>query len=191
MEELPEVPEVDSVLQYALDHRSDVQIARLKIRESERMLKLEKVRILKHLDLGVSYEREPEGSEVVGPGVEFQLPIFDQNRASVAKARYMLRKAEKELQALEGQIREDIINDLEKIKLYVSSARIYRDKTIPLNQKALEYAEQWVGMMQLNRLYLLEAQEKLLESQQDYLDMLMELRHSLLDLERHAGGGSP
>jgi len=189
--ELPEMPDLNAALQYALEHRPDVQIARLRIKEAERALRLEKIRILKHLDLSASYEKDAEGSEVFGPGVDLQIPIFDQNRASVAKFSYMLRKAERNLQALEGQIKEEIAVDLERVRLYRTKTMTYREKTIPLNQKAIEYAEEWVGAMQLSRLYLLETQKELLQSQKDYLEALIELRHAFLDLELHSGGNLP
>jgi cobalt-zinc-cadmium efflux system outer membrane protein len=189
--ELPEMPDLNAALQYALDHRPDVQIARLRIKESERALRLEKTRILKYLDLSASYEKDGEGSEAFGPGVDLQIPIFDQNRASIAKLSYMVRKAERDLQALEGQIKEEIAVDLERIRLYKTKTMTYQEKTIPLNQKAIEYVEEWVGAMQLSRLYLLETQKELLQSQKDYLEALMELRHTFLDLERHLGGSLP
>jgi len=189
--EIPEMPDMKTLLQYAVDHRADAQIARLRIREAERALKLEKTRILKHLGVSASYEKDVEGSEVIGPGVDLQIPIFDQNRASIAKSRFILRRAKKELQAIEGQIKEEILIDLERIRLYKTEIVIYEEKTIPLNQKAMEYAGKWVGAMQLNRLYLLETQKQLLQSQKDYLETQMELEHIFLELERHLGGSLP
>ena len=189
--EIPEIPDIKDLLQYAMEHRPDIQIARLRIKEAERALKLEKTIILKDLDANVSYEKDIEGSEVFGPGIDLQIPIFDQNRASIARTKYILHKAKKDLQALEGQIKEEILLDLERINLYRIKIGIYEEKTIPLNQKAMEYAGKWVGAMQLNRLYLLETQKELLQSQKDYLETQRELEHIFLELERHLGGSLP
>ncbi|NIO03187.1 MAG: TolC family protein [Proteobacteria bacterium] len=182
------VPSLDEAIEYALEHRLDIQMARFKIRQAEKELELGKSRILKHVALGASYERDPDDDEVFGPGFDIQLPIFDQNQAQIAKARYRIRQARKSLQALEGSVREDVTSDLERIHLHQTRVHQFREKIIPLREKALEYSERWVKAMQLNRLYLLEAQKGLLQSRREYLRALMERQQALVDLELHMGG---
>ena len=70
-------------------------------------------------------------------------------------------------------------------------SRWHRKKLIPLREKAMEYAEGWVSAMQLNRLYLLEAQKGFLESRREYLQALMERQKAMVDLEVHMGGKMP
>jgi outer membrane protein TolC len=174
VEELPQIPDLEGAIGYALDHRLDIQMARFKVRQAEKTLELEKMRILKHVSLGVSYERDPGDDEVFGPGVDIQLPIFDQNQAQIAKARYRIRQARKSLQVLEGRVREEVTSDLERIHLHQTRVHQFREKIIPLREKAMEYSERWVKAMQLNRLYLLEAQKGLLQSRREYFQALME-----------------
>lgn len=185
------LPAMEEAIRYALDHRLDVQMARFKVRQAERTLQLEKARILKHVALGVSYEREADGADVFGPGFDIQLPVFDQNQAQIAKARYRIRQARKNLQALEGQVREEITSDLERIYFHQAHVQSFRDKVIPFREKAIEFAERWVNAMQLNRLYLLEAQKGLLHSRREYLEALMERQKALVDLELDMGGKLP
>ncbi len=188
VEEIIDLPDVEGAIQYALEHRLDIQMARFKIRQAERELELEKSRILKHVGLGASYERDPDDEEVFGPGFDIQLPIFDQNQAQIAKARYRIRQARKSLQALEGRVREEVTSDLVRIHLHQTRVHQFREKIIPLRDKAMEYAKKWVNAMQLNRLYLLEAQKGLLQSRREYLQALMERQKALVDLELHMGG---
>jgi outer membrane protein TolC len=191
VEEIIGLPDLEGAIQYALEHRLDVRMARFKVRQAERKLELEKVRILKHAALGVSFEREPEGAEVLGPGFDIQVPIFDQNQAQIAKAHYRIRRDRKSLQALEGRVREEVTSDLERIHLHQTRVYQFREKIIPLREKAVEYSERWVKAMQLNRLYLLEAQKGLLQSRRDYLQALMGRQEALVDLELHMGGKVP
>jgi cobalt-zinc-cadmium efflux system outer membrane protein len=186
-----EPPELDDAIEYAFGHRMDVQMARFRVRQSEKILELEKAHILKHVALGVSYEREADGADVFGPGFDIELPIFDQNQAQIAKARYRIRQARKNLQALEGKVREEVTSDLERTHFHQTQVHTFREKIIPLREKAIEYAERWVNAMQLNRLYLLEAQKGLLQSRRDYLEALMERQKALVDLELHMGGKLP
>jgi outer membrane protein TolC len=191
VEEPVRIPDLEGAIIYALEHRLDIQMARFKIRQAERTLELEKSRILKHVALGASYERDPDDDEVFGPGVDIQLPIFDQNQAQIAKAQYRIRQARKNLQALEGRVREQVTSDLERIHLHQTRVHQFREKIIPLREKALEYSERWVKAMQLNRLYLLEAQKGLLQSRREYFQALMERQRALVNLELHMGGKVP
>jgi outer membrane protein TolC len=184
VEENLELPDLGEAVRYATDYRLDIQMARFKVQRAERTLELEKARILKHVAVGVSYERETDGAEVFGPGFDIELPIFDQNQAQIAKAQYRIRQARKNLQALEGKVREEVTSDLERIHLHETRVQSFREKIIPFREKAIGYAERWVNAMQLNRLYLLEAQKGLLQSRREYLESLMERQKALVPIER-------
>lgn len=191
IEEFLQLLPLEDAIVYAMDHRLDVRMARFKVRQAEKELNLEKARILKHVSLGVSYERDSDDSEVFGPGFDIQLPIFDQNQAQIAKAQYRIRRAWKELQALEGQVREEVTSDLERIQVHQVHLTRLREKIIPLREKAVQYTQAWVTAMQLNELYLMETQKELLQSRREHLHALMERKHALADLELHMGGKMP
>ncbi len=143
------------------------------------------------MGVGAVYEGDVEGTDVFGPAIDIQIPLFDQNQARIARSEYRVRQAQKDLQALEGKVLEEVIGDLEQIQLFKTRARDLRERIIPLREKILEYAEKWVRAMQLNRLFLLEAQRGFLESQQEYLNAQLELQNALTDLELHLGGSIP
>jgi cobalt-zinc-cadmium efflux system outer membrane protein len=191
VEEPARLPALEEAVEYALGHRLDIQMARFKVGQAERTLELEKARILKHVALGVSYEREADDAEVLGPGIDVQLPIFDQNQTQIAKAKYRIRQARKSLQALKGQVRDEVTSELERIHFHQAQVQTFREKIIPLRERSMEYAERWVNAMQLNRLYLLETQKGLLHSRREYLEALMERQKALVDLELHMGGKLP
>ncbi len=188
---LHEIPKLEVALQQAFSHRFDIQMARFKIAEAEKKLALEKVYVFREVNFLLSYERGIEREEVFGPGIDIQLPIFDQNQAQISKTHYMVRRARKRLQALEAQIKEEVTRDLERIDLHKTRVRMLEDQLIPLRQKALDYTNKWVNAMQLNRLFLLEAQKGLMQTQLDLLQTHMELQGALVDLERHLGGKLP
>jgi cobalt-zinc-cadmium efflux system outer membrane protein len=185
------LPDLGKAVRYATDYRLDIQMARFKVQRAERTLELEKARILKHVAVGASYEREADGADVFGPGFDIELPIFDQNQAQIARAQYRIRQARKNLQALEGKVREEITGDLERIHFHRAQVQTFREKIIPFREKAIGYAERWVNAMQLNRLYLLEAQKGLLQSRREYLEALMDRQVAMVDLELHMGGKLP
>ena len=69
--------------------------------------------------------------------------------------------------------------------------RFFEEKILPLHKKSVEYAKEWVNSMQLNTLYLLEAQKEFLEKRREYLNTRIELDQAFLDLELHLGGKLP
>jgi cobalt-zinc-cadmium efflux system outer membrane protein len=184
-------PTLEEAIEYALKHRLDIQMARFKVSQAEKVFELEKARILRHVAMGASYERDADGADVLGPGFDIQLPIFDQNQAQIARAEFRIRQARKNLQALKGRVREELTEDLQRITVHQARVGIFREKIIPLREKAMDYAERWVNAMQLNRLFLLEAQKGLLQSRREYLQARMELLKALVDLELHMGGKIP
>ena len=186
--EIGALPAAELAVKHALDHRLDVRVARFKLDQARRSLDLEKKRFLRHVDLGLAYERETDGTDLLGPAVTVQVPLFDQNQARISKARYRTRQAEKDLEALEGKVHEEIVSNLERIELCRTRTTHYREKIIPLREAIVEYVTRWVDAMQLNRLSLLEAQRGLLESQREYSEALLALHHALTDLERDMGG---
>ncbi|NIQ38720.1 MAG: TolC family protein [Proteobacteria bacterium] len=190
-EGIGDLPELEAAVQHALTHRFDVRIAQFEINQTERALDLERARFLKHVNLGVSYERDTDGTNVFGPGLDIQVPIFDQNQARISRTQHKLRQTQKRLQALEGRIREEVTKDIEQIHLFQTRARHFREKILPLRERILEYAKKWVNAMQLNRLYLLESQRSFLESRREYVKTHIKLRNAFVDLELHLGGKVP
>lgn len=188
---VPTVPDISRSMAWASDNRLDLQMARLKVKEAEHKLGLEKVMVLKEVEIGASYEREVDGDEFFGPGIGIQIPIYDQNQAQIAKAEFMVRRAKKKLQAILRKVREEIVHDLERIRLQQSTIQLIEHSILPLRRNALAYADKWVGAMQLNQLYLLEAQRGILVSQLEHTRALLELRNALTDLEYHLGGKLP
>jgi cobalt-zinc-cadmium efflux system outer membrane protein len=186
-----EIPSYEEAVKYALENRFDVQMARFEISEANHMIKLAKAGAFNDVNIGISYERESDRTNSFGPGIEMELPVFDQNRAKVTAARHRLQQAEKNLLSLEGTVKMEIKNDLDLIRLYKTKTTLFEGQIIPLWENAMEYAQKWADAMQLNRLYLLESQKELLKSRRDYLEAQLELSHAYIEFERDLGGNIP
>jgi outer membrane protein, heavy metal efflux system len=193
--ELPEefrpLPDLETLITHAFSSRPDIQISKTKVEDSKRGLSLERRRIFANVEAGVAYARDPEGTDFMGPEVEIQLPIFDQNQAQIASAEYRLRQAEKELQGKMGLVREDVSTSLERISFARSRVNLIRNKLLLIRKAAVEYAEEYFNAMQLNMLYLLEARQKYFEVQRRLIEALQEQRNQEIELERTLGGKIP
>src|SRR4030042_364395 len=115
---------------YAYSSRPDIQISKTRVEDTKRVLALERKRILANVESGIAYAREPDGDDFMGPEVEIQLPIFDQNQAQIVRAEYKLRQAEKELRVKAGLLRGEVSATFEKKFFSKAKANLLRDNTI-------------------------------------------------------------
>ncbi len=185
------LPEPETMISHALSSRPDIQMARVKVEDSRRVLALERTRIFTNVEAGAAYARESDGAEFLGPEIGIQLPIFDQNQAQIAKAEYKVRQAEKELKAKIGQVREEVSASFERLSLARQQVSLISTQVLPARKGAVEYTEKYFNAMQLNMLYLLEARKKFSETERRYLEALREQRAQEIELEKVLGGVIP
>ena len=183
-----EYPGVEEAVESALERRMDLKLNKVALIEAERKLALQKARKIRQVQLGANWEKESSGNEAIGPEMEIELPLFDQNQAQIARAEYEIRLVRKRIQAKEGQIREQIIAGLEEIKYLKKKLEIFEKQIIPLRQKALDYSQKWGMRMQINRVTMLDVRKDLLASQLELLQIRLELNQAVNDLEYHMGG---
>src|SRR4030067_532537 len=190
-EEFKQLPGLETMITHAFSLRPDIQMLKVKVEDSIRVVALERKRIFANVEAGIAYEKDTEGTNFLGPDIEIQLPLFDQNQAQIAKAEYKLRQAEKELQAKMCFVREEVSTILEKISLVRSRVNLIRDKLMTIRQAAVEYAEKYFDAMQLNMLYLLEARRGLLGAQRRLLEAQRDQRNEGVETRRALGGMIP
>jgi len=89
----PEQITEDMVISLATTQRLDVAAAHAIVEANAANLTTEELNRLKDLGLGVDYERNPQGNQAMGPLLAVPIPIFDDNRAQIAKAGSLARVA--------------------------------------------------------------------------------------------------
>jgi outer membrane protein TolC len=186
-----QLPPTGQAVSLALKHHPDLQAARANIQQAARQLSLEKARILREVRLGANWERETGGDEVLGPLLEMELPLFDQNQAQIAKAEHRLRQARKSLLALEGTVREQAIEEVEKIKFLSQKIELLHKRLIPLRKRSLDYARKWAGRMQLNQMELLHAQKNYHQANLELVRTELARQQAWARLEHDLGGRLP
>jgi outer membrane protein TolC len=183
-----QIPTFAQAMEQASNRRFDLQMAQLGRLQAQHSVALAKSGVFKDVNIGVSYEHEADGTNSIGPGIELELPVWDQNRAQVIKSRHQLRQAERKLESLQGRMREEIAGDLHRVRFYQTKTTILEKEIVPLWQKASDHAGKWANAMQLNRIFLLEAHKELLQNQRKLLEARMELGRAIAELERNLGG---
>ena len=147
-------------------------------------------RLMEELELSVSAEREPEGEWLIGPAIEFPLPLFDQGQARVSGAAMALRQAQDQLAAEEAHIRA-------KVRLAADSLSMARQRAAHLQRTVLPLKERIVRLTLAEYNFMLEGPFHLLESQQEqnetyksYVEALTDYWVARARLQAAVGGGS-
>jgi cobalt-zinc-cadmium efflux system outer membrane protein len=132
--------------------------------------------------------RGGQGQNVkIGPSIGLELPIFDQNQAQIARAEFILRQAEKLLDALIRLVTQEARIVFERARIARDVAGDYKDRVLPLRQANLNLSREAYRAGKLSFLSVLEAQRTLLEARSKYIDTLRDAALANTDVERVTG----
>lgn len=174
-------------LQKAFNCRLDLRALKILVKEKKYSLELQKKRLFKEVHTGVSYEHEFEGKNSLGPALEMELPIFDQNQAQIARASYELRKAKKQLSTLENDIRQEVTDNIKTIEYLSKKINTLKTETIPQQEELNKFYTHWNSLMQVNSYKKLEAEKDLISRRVEYKKTLMEYQNAIIELEYSTG----
>lgn len=136
-----------------------------------------------------SLNREPDESQnvITGPSLNLELPLFDQNTAQIAKARYALEQATMNRNALAIEIAQETRSAYDRATTARGVAALYRDELLPLLENNLELSREAYRSGKVSILSVLETQQQLLLSRARYVQSLRESTTAVIDLEKAAG----
>ncbi len=112
LDDLPEIPADTTSLvgleSVAISQRLDLAAADAEVRSVAKTISLARFSQFPELRAGVHVEREPEGSQTIGPAVELAIPLFDRGQHAVERAKAELRQAQARQAALAVEIRSEV-----------------------------------------------------------------------------------
>lgn len=138
-------------------------------------------------DIQPRSERRRHTDLIIGPSLDLELPIFDQNQAQIAKARFVYEQADKTLDALERSVSQEVRGAVDKLRTSWKVALTYRDRSIPLAQSNLDLSRQAYQAGRASFLTVLEAQRVFLESRSRYVEAAQIAAVSMPELEQTVG----
>ncbi len=181
----------DQGWKFAEQHRIDLQLTRLQIRQTRRLLNLQRARVFGDVGTGGSFMRELDRAQGAGPLLMLQIPIFDQNQAGIARAEFQFRQAQKKLGATELAAKQEIQRLIGELTFHRKHVELFRDKMLVAQQKALSYVERFYATMQLNSIFLIEARRRILDTRRGYFQALRAYRLTESTLQLALGGRLP
>jgi outer membrane protein, heavy metal efflux system len=193
---LPELPSTDPPLEHletvAVKRRLDLLAARRDVEVLSYGLSLAKnTRWLGFVDAGVSFERKPEGIRLLGPSVSFEIPIFDQRQAAIARIEAMLRQAKAREYALAVDVRSEVRETRNDVLVSRAVAETYGKKLVPLREKVVVLSQQFYDAMLLGVFQLLLAKQQEFEAYRSLIDSTRDYWIARCDLDLATGGALP
>ncbi len=132
-------------------------------------------------------ERRQQIDAITGAAIGMTLPVFDQNQAQIAKARFAWQQAEKLYQSVALTAKQETRAAFERARTRWDVTGFYRDSIVPLREANLKLSREAYSAGRLSFLAVLEAQRSLLEARSNYVDALRDYAVVLTDLERATG----
>lgn len=136
------------LVELAVSSRLDVAAARKDVERQEYALHLTRKWWLETVQVGVETERASGGGYQTGPHFSFDIPIFDQKQAAIARQEALIRQSRRRLADAEDGVRQDVRTALVRLNAAARVARYYASEVVPLRRQMSGMTEQrYQGML--------------------------------------------
>ncbi len=175
------IPEnIESLLQEALDNRSDIKAAKVFSESSDSNIKMQKSFAYPQPELGIIYN--PQNSVPhFGISASIDLPFFDRNQGEIKKSHILKEQADQEIASLQIRIKSEINIAFENYQLKKENIESYQE-LLEQSQTILDNVKYAYLKGGTTIIDFLEAQRSWLETQQDYYETIQEYRQSYIQL---------
>lgn len=147
-------------------------------------------RIVDHID-GARQHKQDKADAVdllLGPSLQMTLPIFDQNQAQTAKARFLHAQQQKSYEQLLLTVARDVLDASANARASAEQLKIVRDEALPLADRNVATAQRVYEAGEESVLVLLLAQQNLNSQRESRIKIAGEYAVAQAELERVTGG---
>lgn len=172
----------------AIEERLDIQVARLELVRFCRMLGLKDWWTYTKLQGGLAGERDPDGTNLIGPGISGELPIFNYGQAARMRLFAEFRQAQDRLAELEIRVRSEVREAHKLLMNYLKIINDYRERLLPMQEKISASSEELYNVMGLGIDKLLENKRLEVVAIKNYTESVKKYLVSRVELDRALGG---
>ena len=124
---------------------------------------------------------------IIGPSWGLELPIFDQNQAQIAKAKYAYQQAAKLRDSIDRLLTQEVRGAVDQMATNWKVAGSYRNRFVPLAQSNLELSRTSYKAGRASFLSVLEAQRFYLDARRRFIEAMQAAAGTIPVLERAVG----
>jgi outer membrane protein, heavy metal efflux system len=185
---LPTLPPRDSLLSWAMRSNPEIEAGDRDLAAAKARIAFEEGLRNPSFSLSAGYDREADGANLVGAGLEIPLPLFNRNQAGIAKARAGLREAEAKRRAGEARLRAEVSGLADRLASLAERYRAFQGEAQPLGRKQIALSEKGFREGLLGVFDLSRAQSESLDQELEGLDLLESFQRAWNRLGRLTGG---
>ncbi len=182
----------DELTERALSQRLDLAAAREEVAMNEDALGVTgRWRLLGSVDAGYQRERETDGSEIRGPTLNLELPLFNQGQGALARAEARLLDARARAEALALTVENEVTAGVEQLALARDISERYRRELLPASASAVARQQERVNYMLVSPFELIRARRDEYDAWQDYFESVRDYWIARTALRAATGGLLP
>jgi len=136
-------------------------------------------------------ERRQVIDSLLGPTLDMTLPIWDQNQAKIARARFLAAKARKDFEGILDRVASDIRQAHTIATSAAELVKFFEDEALPHARESVETARRAYKAGNVDILALLDAQKTLVAQQESDVGAKRDLAIAVAQLRRATGGRLP
>ena len=178
----------DQLIELVYVQRLDVAAAKQAFESLRHELRVAKLGAIPDVDAGPVFEREDDGRDELGAGIDLEIPIFDTNRARVAMAMSKLRRARAEYQHSVQTAITQVRNAWLQARTAQELVTFYQEKVLVLAADNLSLAEQSFEAGQVDMTVVLQTRRQLIEAEIELNRLKAGAEASTIKLEYAVGG---
>lgn len=172
----------------ALDERLDLRVARFEISRFIRMLGLKEWWTYSKLNGGLAGERDPDGTNLLGPGFSGEIPIFNYGQAARMRLFAQLRQAQDHLAEMEIRVLSEVREAHTLLINYLKIIKDYRERILPMQSKISISSEELYNVMGLGIDKLIKNKRLEVVAKKYYIENIKEYLAAKVELDRALGG---
>lgn len=151
----------------------------------------QRVRWLGNVDIGVSGERDTDGTHLYGPSLSLQLPIFSQGQAAIARAEAQLAQGRARLQSLQIAIDAAVRLGFDSVAAASAIAQDYRAALVPEREAIVAHTLDKMNFNLVGAFELLLTRQQEVDAYQGYIEAVRDYWLARIELARAVGARLP
>ncbi|MEW6282582.1 MAG: TolC family protein [Candidatus Eremiobacterota bacterium] len=194
---LADLPErevaAEGLEELALNRRPDLHLARLEVEADRQSMALSSGGLLDEVAIGVSREVEadPDHLAVIGPAVEFPVPIFDRKQYEAESFRVKGEQSQRLVEARQLQVRAEVRVLHSRLLAMRLKVERLRDQLIPKRRQILRLSRPFYDAMLTGVYTLLEFRREVASTRLELIEATEEYWSLRAELEQAVGGPLP
>ena len=180
----------DLGLRATLCQRLDLAAARVEVETAAYAWRLkQRTRHLPGVNVGMNAERDRDGSWVLGPTLDLELPVFDQGQPELARLSAHYRQARHRYEALATNIRSEVREARDALQAAREVALSHQNELLPQYRRQLAETLLHYNAMQISSQELLLAKQREQQAEQAAIEALRDYWIARARFQAALGGG--